>query len=486
MLFQPFVQADSSTTRHFGGTGLGLSIVRKLVELMGGEIGVSSEVGVGSRFFFTLPLKPAPDISPERRIRSEAGGRILIVDDNVTNQRVLSAQLVHAGYSVTTVGSGFAALDELQNGMVSDHPFDMVITDFQMPDMDGAMLGERIIAIPELANTRLVMLTSLDRHGDTPRLAALGFAAYLTKPVRVRELIDAVARVMSGGPRQWQMDTQPMITLNMLTQPPPQQRFAGKVLLVEDNFVNQKVAVRFLERLGCTVEVASNGAESVAACQERQFDIVLMDLQMPVMDGMTATRKIRALETSGHIPIIALTANAMTGDRELCEAAGMDGYLTKPIEVERLRNVLAKFGLEKPDAADADVPADGPNRSVGSAAPVDLGKFQSLTDGDQAFAQELVTAFISSGEQQMAEIGAALAQNDRAAVAKTAHKLKGACANIHAHALTSLAERMEIDSAAADARVLDQCVAQLRREFDRVKAFLTDPAVVPRPAKAAS
>ena len=486
-LFQPFVQADSSTTRHFGGTGLGLSIVRKLVELMGGEIGVSSEVGAGSRFFFTLPLMPAAAISPERRIRTEAGGRILIVDDNVTNQRVLSAQLVHAGYTVTTVSSGFAALDELQNAIASDNQFDMVITDFQMPDMDGAMLGERIIAMRELANTRLVMLTSLDRHGDTPRLAALGFAAYLTKPVRVRELIDAVARVMSGGPRQWQMETQPMITLNMLSQPPAQQRFAGHVLLVEDNFVNQKVAVRFLERLGCTVEVASNGAEGVAACQEQQFDIVLMDLQMPVMDGMTATRMIRASETLGHIPVIALTANAMTGDRELCEAAGMDGYLTKPIEVERLRNILTKFGLEKPDVPGVDAAAAAaPDLALGSAAPVDLRGFQSLTDGDQVFAQELVTTFILSGEQQLDEIAAALAQNQRAAAARAAHKLKGACANIHAHALKFLAERIEVDSAAADARLLDQGNALLRREFDRVKAFLTDPAVVPQPSKAAS
>jgi two-component system sensor histidine kinase/response regulator len=486
-LFQPFVQADSSTTRHFGGTGLGLSIVRKLVELMGGEIGVSSEVGAGSRFFFTLPLMPAAAISPERRIRTEAGGRILIVDDNVTNQRVLSAQLVHAGYTVTTVSSGFAALDELQNAIASDNQFDMVITDFQMPDMDGAMLGERIIAMRELANTRLVMLTSLDRHGDTPRLAALGFAAYLTKPVRVRELIDAVARVMSGGPRQWQMETQPMITLNMLSQPPAQQRFAGHVLLVEDNFVNQKVAVRFLERLGCTVEVASNGAEGVAACQQQQFDIVLMDLQMPVMDGMTATRMIRASETLGHIPVIALTANAMTGDRELCEAAGMDGYLTKPIEVERLRNILTKFGLEKPDVPGVDAAAAAaPDLALGSAAPVDLRGFQSLTDGDQVFARELVTTFILSGEQQLDEIAAALAQNQRAAAARAAHKLKGACANIHAHALKFLAERIEVDSAAADARLLDQGNALLRREFDRVKAFLTDPAVVPQPSKAAS
>jgi len=487
-LFQPFVQADSSTTRHFGGTGLGLSIVRRLVELMGGEIGVSSEVGVGSKFFFTLPLKPAAAIAPERRVRNEGGGRILIVDDNATNQRVLSAQLVHAGYSVTTVSNGIAALDELQNATATDQTFDMVITDFQMPDMDGAMLGERIIAMRELANTRLVMLTSLDRHGDTPRLAALGFAAYLTKPVRVRELIDAVARVMSGSPRQWQMETQPMITLNMLTQPQAQAGYAGHVLLVEDNFVNQKVAVRFLERLGCTVEVASNGAEGVAACQQRQFDIVLMDLQMPVMDGMAATRKIRELEISSHTPIIALTANAMTGDRELCEAAGMDGYLTKPIEVDRLRNILAKFGLEKADGPIAGkVAAEVPELPQGAAAPVDLHEFRRVTEDDQAFAQELVAAFIASGEEQLAEMAAAIAQNDRAALAKTAHKFKGACANIHAQALKSLAERMEMDgSAGANSRVLDQNHASLRREFDRVKQFLTDPAVVPQPAKAAS
>jgi two-component system sensor histidine kinase/response regulator len=482
-LFQPFVQADSSTTRHFGGTGLGLSIVRRLVELMGGEISVASELGIGSRFFFTLPLKPADAIVPERRTPSDKGGRILIVDDNVTNQRVLSSQLVHAGYAVTTVSSGSAALDELRNATASDHPFDMVITDFQMPDMDGAMLGERIINLPELASTRLVMLTSLDRHGDTPRLAALGFAAYLTKPVRARELIDAVARVMSGGPRQWQMDTQPMITLNMLTQSTAQQRFRGHVLLVEDNFVNQKVAVRFLERLGCTVEVASHGAEGVAACQ-RHFDIVLMDLQMPVMDGITATRKIREWETTGHVPIVALTANAMTGDRELCEAAGMDGYLTKPIEVERLRNVLTKYGLETNEAdTSAAMP---PEPAANLKPPVDLRGFHSITSGDKAFAQELALTFIASGEQQLADMAAAAAKSNRAALARAAHQLKGACANIHAHALKALAERMENESGSGDARALQHCNALLRQEFERVKQFLSDPLIVPQPAKAAS
>jgi two-component system, sensor histidine kinase and response regulator len=484
-LFQPFVQADSSTTRHFGGTGLGLSIVRRLIELMGGEIGVASKLGTGSRFFFTLPLKPAEAIVPERRIPSHTGGRILIVDDNVTNQRVLSSQLVHAGYAVTTVGSGSAALDELRNATTSDHPFDMVITDFQMPDMDGAMLGERIINMPDLASTRLVMLTSLDRHGDTPRLAALGFAAYLTKPVRARELIDGVARVMSGGPRQWQMDTQPMITLNMLTQATTQKRFRGHVLLVEDNFVNQKVAVRFLERLGCTVEVASHGAEGVAACQQRHFDIVLMDLQMPVMDGMTATRKIREWETTGHVPIVALTANAMTGDRELCEAAGMDGYLTKPIEVERLRNVLTKYGLETHEI-DSSAATPPPAPAANPKPPVDLRGFQTITNGDRAFAQELAVTFIASGEQQLADMAAAAARSNRLALARAAHQLKGACANIHAHGLKALAERMENESGAGDGRALEHCNALLRQEFERVKQFLSDPSIVPQPTKAAS
>jgi PAS domain S-box-containing protein len=489
-LFQPFVQADSSTTRHFGGTGLGLSIVRRLVELMGGEIGVSSELGVGSKFAFKLPLKRVDTAAAEPRIPVPLGSKILVVDDNLTNRRVLTSQLEHAGYTVTSVGSGALALNELRHAVGSKHPYDMVITDFQMPDMDGAMLGERIVHMPELADVRLVMLTSLDRHGDTPRLAALGFAAYLTKPVRVRELLDAVARVMDGGPRQWQMDTQPMITLNVLSQSAAQQRFAGNVLLVEDNFVNQKVAVKFLERLGCTVQVASNGAEGVAACRDQRFDIILMDLQMPLMDGMTATRKIREMENGAKVPIIALTANAMTGDRERCEAAGMDGYLTKPIEVERLRGILSKFGLEEGAAAappSSPTPAardqTAPDRTT---APVDLRGFREVTDGDEAFAQELAAAFIAAGEQQLAEIAAALKKDDRTALARAAHKLKGACANIHAHSLLALVQRLETDSPTAEPSALENFGLLLHREFERTRQFLSDPSVIPGAVRAAS
>jgi two-component system, sensor histidine kinase and response regulator len=484
-LFQPFVQADSSTTRHFGGTGLGLSIVRRLVDLMGGEVGVSSEVGKGSRFYFSLPLQAVEAAVPVMPVRSGETGRILVVDDNLTNQKVLSSLLAHAGYQVSTTGSAKSALQQLEAAHAAGDLFDMVITDYQMPEMDGATLGERIVNTPSCAATRLVMLTSLDRHGDTPRLSALGFAAYLTKPVRGKELLQAVAKVMSGEPRQWQMDTQPMITRNTLAQSAAQQRFAGHVLLVEDNLVNQKVAARYLERLGCTVEVAGNGADGLAAAAARHFDIILMDLQMPVMDGITATRKIRELETLRQIPIIALTANAMTGDRERCEAAGMDDYLTKPIEVERLRTTLTKYGLALPESATA--PSDVRSGGTGNLRPpIDLRALNELIDGDNEFARDLAVTFIESGEQQLAEMRLAAAKGDRETLARAAHKLKGACANIHAQSLESMAQRLEIDSKTATAAALEPALVRLRQEFDRAKRFLSDPDVIAHPSKAAS
>ncbi len=484
-LFQPFVQADSSTTRHFGGTGLGLSIVRRLVELMGGQVGVSSQVGKGSRFYFTLPLQAVAAIVPVAPVRSGEAGRILVVDDNLTNQTVLEAMLAHAGYRVSTAGGAVRGLQQLEAANAADDPFDMVITDYQMPDMDGAMLGEQIVNTASLSSTRLVMLTSLDRHGDTPRLAGLGFAAYLTKPVRRMELLQAVGKVMSGDPRQWQMDTQPMITRSTLAQAAAQQRFSGHVLLVEDNFVNQKVAARFLERLGCSIEVAGNGAEGVAAAAARHFDIILMDLQMPVMDGLTATRKIRTYETLRNTPIIALTANAMAGDRERCEAAGMDDYLTKPIEIERLRAILTKYGLALPEAAPAAAAEFRAGNGAGPKPPIDLSALNGLIGGDAGFARELADTFIHSGEQQLAQIQLAAAAGDGDALQKAAHNFKGACANIRAHALHALLDRLEMASGGG-AAALEPSITRLQQEFERAKQFLSDPTVIPQPSKAAS
>ncbi|MDY6948424.1 MAG: ATP-binding protein, partial [Pseudomonadota bacterium] len=251
-LFQPFIQADSSTTRRFGGTGLGLSIVRKLVEMMGGQTGAQSEVGSGSTFWFTLPVEePAGlvDWAPQRCAAHE-GRRILLVDDNDTNRRVLSSQMVHAGYEVLTAAHAQEALHILRSGRGA---FDAVVLDYQMPDMDGAMLGEQIMQARDIAPTRLMLLTSLDRSGDMQRFADIGFSAYLTKPVRTRELLDCLNRALSREAEDWHMHSQPIITRGTLVANEVKRVYSGRVLLVEDNAINQRVARRFLERLGCEV-----------------------------------------------------------------------------------------------------------------------------------------------------------------------------------------------------------------------------------------
>jgi len=494
-LFQPFVQADSSTTRHFGGTGLGLSIVRRLIEMMGGQVGVVSEVGKGSTFFFTLSLEPSEQSTTLPVLATAHGRRILIVDDNATNRRVLGEQLAHAGYEIASAKDGMDALVLLNQAHAEARGFDAVILDYQMPDMDCAMLGERINSNPLLANTRLVTLTSLDRQGDAQRFRALGFAAYMTKPVRSRDLLDCMQRVLAGEARQWQMESQPMITRSVLNQLDAQQRFQGKILLVEDNVVNQKVASRYLERMGCTVRIAHNGLEGVAAFEEDRFDLIFMDVQMPVMDGLTATGKIRELESTrlrtGHrTPIVALTANAMRGDQERCEAAGMDSFLTKPIEIDRLREILGRFGLG--EHVSASLPAqmhastDTANREQRETPPLDLSRLNEITDGDAEFAHELIETFILVSAEQIVELAGALDKADRGEFARAAHKLKGACANIHAIAMRDLAYKFEAEAHSLTEPHARDLLQQLTREFARLKEFVADPSVLPAPIRAVS
>ncbi|MGH8235859.1 MAG: response regulator, partial [Steroidobacteraceae bacterium] len=354
-LFQPFTQADTSTTRRFGGTGLGLSIVCRLVAMMGGQSGASSQAAKGSTFWFTLPLPavPAGDAAQAHQPGShDVHARVLLVDDNVTNQRVLSSQMTHAGYEVEAASSAPEALQRLRAAGAA--PFDIAVLDYQMPDMDGAALGERIMKSEGIARPRLVLLSSVDRADDTRRFAELGFAAYLIKPVRTRELLDCLRRTLSHQTLDPRRRSPPIITRGTLVASKTWPQYAGRVLLVEDNAVNQRVMQRFLERLGCKVEIAGDGAQAVQAYARSEYDLVLMDIQMPVMDGLEACRRIRETAAGGRrTPIVALTADAVSSTLDKCLQADMDGYLTKPLDISRLQDVLDRFVATAPAKAAA-------------------------------------------------------------------------------------------------------------------------------------
>jgi two-component system, sensor histidine kinase and response regulator len=355
LIFEPFTQADTSTTRKYVGTGLGLSISTHLVRMMDGEIWVERELGQGTRFHFTARLGVAHGqaikvgtIAPPEMLRDV---RVLVVDDNRTNRGILEGMLKRWEMKPTLVEGGEDALLQLSAAREAGQPFGLIVTDMHMPAMDGFDLVEQIRQKPELATATIMMLTSAGHRGDAARCHQLGVAAYLLKPIRQSELREAIARVLGAKEQE---GTIPLITRFSL-QDAREPAASLSVLLAEDNAVNQRLAARLLERRGHRVVVAANGQEAIAALEKDNFDLVLMDVQMPEMDGLEATAAIRNKEkTSGnHQVVIALTAHAMKGDQERCLAVGMDGYLSKPIRTPELDAILdtyvargtAKLGL---------------------------------------------------------------------------------------------------------------------------------------------
>jgi two-component system, sensor histidine kinase and response regulator len=481
-LFQPFTQADSSTTRRFGGTGLGLSIVRRLVEMMGGQVGAQSEPGKGSTFWFTLPLEAVVASEEAQPPKIEAQGRrVLLVDDNETNRRVLSSQMQHAGYEVETAPSAERALEVLRKPGV--RPFEVVVLDYQMPDMDGAMLGQEIMRARDIAPTRLMLLTSLDRSGDMQRFAEIGFSAYLTKPVRTRELLSCLGKALAHDAQDWHMHSQPIITRGTLIAKEPKRQYSGKVLLVEDNAINQRVARRFLERLGCDVHVVGDGAQAVAAFQRESWSFILMDMQMPVMDGLEATQRIRTIEgDKPRTPIVALTANAMMGQLERCLEAGMDDYLTKPLDISRLQDVLDRFINGMPVQAAPVVPAAQatPGAPVCDAAV--SARLNEIAGDDPDFAAELVTTFVLGGEEILRELERAAATGDRPAIGRAAHKLKGASSNLHIDRLSTLSLDLETRAKGTAAGTWGADIEKIASEFHRVAEALREHLTTQRRA----
>ncbi len=341
-IFAPFTQADTSTTRKYGGTGLGLTISNRLVAMMGGAMWVESEIGKGSHFHFTAHLAAAS--AKEIKVGMPApaellrGVKVLVVDDNRTNRRILEGMLKRWEMKTFAVESGELALGQLSEAREAGEPYRLIVTDMHMPKMDGFELVEEIRRRPEMSTATIMMLTSAGHQGDAARCKELGVVAYLLKPIRQSELREAIGRVLGADNPEGAI---PLITRYSL-QDAREPGSSLKVLLAEDNVVNQRLVVRLLEKRGHRVAVAANGLEALAALKKEHFDLVLMDVQMPEMDGMEATAAIREEEKSGgeHQMIIALTAHAMKGDREKCLSAGMDGYLTKPIQPQELDEVL--------------------------------------------------------------------------------------------------------------------------------------------------
>ena len=467
-LFQSFVQADGSASRRYGGTGLGLAISKRLVSLMGGGIDVLSRPGRGSTFWFTVRLeRQAPEASPAPAPSARlAGRRVLVVDDNATNRQILKQQLGYWGLRTTTVESGPKALAALRQAAANGPGFDLAILDMKMPEMDGLALGRAIKDEPSLAGVRLVLLTSFGQRGHGAEASRIGIAAYLTKPVDEADLYDCLVEVMDETRRR---RAPHLVTRHSLRELRPP--VAARVLVAEDNEVNQKVAARILEKLGYRVEVAENGKEALEACARTRYDAVLMDGQMPGMDGFEATRRIREREREAggpRLPIIAMTASAMKGDREKCLEAGMDDYVSKPVTPEALEAVLRRW-VGAP-AASAEKAAAAATVSGGLLDEAIVGSLMSVDD-DGSLMDEVVATFLKIAPVRLGAIRRA-ARDNAAQLERTAHSFLGSCGNLGCRRMADLCARLEVLGRSGSTEGAPDLARALEEEYAAVKPHL--------------
>jgi signal transduction histidine kinase/DNA-binding response OmpR family regulator len=465
-IFDAFTQADASTTRRFGGTGLGLAITTQLVSLMGGRIWVESEVGHGSKFYCELPFQVHAGASrqaPPRELGNLRGLSVLVVDDNATNRRILEEILTNWGLRPTLVDGGIAALQAMERSAAEGKPFALALLDFQMPDMDGFELAARIQESAELGPTTIMMLSSIGQRGDAARCKELGVAAYLSKPIRQSVLLDAILAVLTNPGRR--AEPTALVTRHSVRETQRPMR----ILLAEDNAVNRLLAVRILEKRGHTVVVAADGREAVAALERESFDVILMDVQMPELDGLEATALIRKAEvgTGRHIPIIALTAHAMREDRARCLNAGMDEYLTKPFSAENLFDTIERL-LPVPPAPNL---TGTPRRREITGLTFDRSALLASVDADAKLCNELITLFLAECPQLVAAIRQSVEQRHASEIASAAHTLKGALSTVAANRAAMAADRLDRLARGGDLSDVDRAHMELQ---DELKALLPE------------
>jgi CheY-like chemotaxis protein len=467
-LFHAFAQADSSTTRRFGGTGLGLAICRQLVELMGGRLDLVSAPGQGSTFWFELSLGRAeqPRAAVSDTVRPDlAGQRALIVDDNATNRRILRQQLASWGLETVEAIDGYQAVGLALAAANDGQPFDVGVVDLNMPGMDGIELAHQFKTNAKTASMHLFLLSSSGERLSAAESHLRGFAASLTKPVRPSELFDCLITNMSEDG---------MTTAEAEPAPAGLTEHKGRILLVEDNVTNQLVGSKVLANLGYEFEIANNGRQALEAVRGGHYDAVLMDCQMPEMDGYEATAAIRALEgTEARTPIIAMTAAAMDGDREACLAAGMDDYVTKPIRSGTLAGVLERWIGTSTGTADPE-PSGAPTVMEPRAIdPSQIETLRDLDDGQGQVMREVIAQFLLEAAEARRQLPELLRARDLPALARAAHSLKGASANVGAAQLAAACAEVESQARSCEVDGGDALLQRLEVELGRAEADLT-------------
>ena len=464
-IFGPFVQADASTTRRYGGTGLGLAISSQLVELMGGRIWIESEVGRGSRFHFVarLGVQPGPPESPQP-IQSAGleGLRVLVVDDNATNRRILEEMLRSWRMKPATAEGAATALSLLRSANEKGEPFRLVLTDALMPGVDGFMLAREIKGDERLSGATLIMLTSAGLADARRRARQAGFAAFLSKPVKQSDLLDAIVTSM-GAPAGGKRRPRRRSPRRALEQPR-----GVHILVAEDNPINQKLVVTLLEEQGHRVVVATDGRQALAQAAEHSFDLILMDVQMPELSGLEAATAIRAREraTGAHVPIVAMTAHAMTGDRERCLAAGMDGYVAKPLRPTEL--FAAIESLLAPPRAERHARSSARPDQPRASQTLDAGTLLAGFGGNRKLLGEVIDLFLADTPRILDEARAALVRADAAALAESAHALKGSIGLFLQAGAYDAARRLETDARAGKLAGIDMTLAELDEEARRL------------------